>query len=607
MLVYGDPQYEQPLSRALAELAERAACAPRDDLDALRSVLIHAGQIEQAVFDFWADPAAVPSQLAQLIPVCTDSAARAFCHCWTPGAAEWPFSPSGAADALRDIANALSGIILAADPILHIKIPEGFEFYGLFPEQYAFSAVKWAKEYGSLSPQAVVIVGIRSIGTSLSALTKVVLQAKGWRAQRFTVRPGGHPFSRTLQLAPSQVFHAPCAIVVDEGPGLSGSSIASVIWALRRAGSRHVSLFPGHSGEPGSAASEEIRRCWNQTPRYFTSLEEVRWSGLNLQATLAKKSGELVDAGSSAKGLLHAISPAVLEDLSGGQWRGGAFSSNADWPPVAPVFERMKLLWRGPRPLLWKFSGLGAVTQGKKTQIELSRDRLRRLASANWTSEPLAAFRGFLALPWVEGRVVRTQDAPVDGLLRRLADYVACSAEVALSVDDIRNGIQRLSQMLFCNAQEALGSEMAESARCAADAALNAGAGLGYGDGRMAPWEWIRAANGRLWKTDAAGHQLDHTLVGRQSVLWDIAGTIVEWELDSREKSEWLACLRRRALDAPPDALKFYCMAFAAFRLGLLNSACGQNGAADEQGRLKAAAARYASRLKKLIQRPARS
>ena len=70
---------------------------------------------------------------------------------------------------------------------------------------------------------------------------------------RFTVRPRGHPFHRELHLSESLENairrHAESwFLIVDEGPGLSGSSFVSVALKLERLGipSDRIVLFPSH-------------------------------------------------------------------------------------------------------------------------------------------------------------------------------------------------------------------------------------------------------------------------------------------------------------------------------------------------------------------------
>jgi len=156
-------------------------------------------------------------------------------------------------------------------------------------------------------PKRVLVVGIRSIGTTLSAVVEATLMSLGWEVQRLTVRPSGHPFSRKLNIKPPDAHGIKCALIVDEGPGISGSSMASVAEWLGAAGVSDVAFFPGHENGPGTLASAEVRRCWEKTPRYFTPLEELRWDGRSLADELGRRFAQ--EHGSN------------IDDLSSGKWR----------------------------------------------------------------------------------------------------------------------------------------------------------------------------------------------------------------------------------------------------------------------------------------------
>ncbi|HEV2118105.1 MAG TPA: hypothetical protein VGR48_18860, partial [Terriglobales bacterium] len=136
---------------------------------------------------------------------------------------------------LSELIFLLSGI--NPPPQITVSIPEGFAYYALHPLQYADLA-------GALplsSPYAAVI-GIRSIGATLSAVVAAALRRRGINAERITVRPGGHPFDRKMEFTPEerrwladQRVRRADVLVVDEGPGLSGSSFLSVGDALLQA------------------------------------------------------------------------------------------------------------------------------------------------------------------------------------------------------------------------------------------------------------------------------------------------------------------------------------------------------------------------------------
>src|SRR5439155_1648104 len=122
----------------------------------------------------------------------------------------------------------LAAIDCPKNPTLEVKVPEGFAFYALFPEQYCASFVKWIADHCSACPKRAVVAGIRSIGTTLSALGSAALTALGWEAGRITIRPTGHPFQRRVEMKPADLSRTSSALIVDEGPGLSGSSMVAV-------------------------------------------------------------------------------------------------------------------------------------------------------------------------------------------------------------------------------------------------------------------------------------------------------------------------------------------------------------------------------------------
>src|SRR5581483_261183 len=90
---------------------------------------------------------------------------------------------------------------------------------------------------------------------------------------------------------------AHCALVVDEGPGISGSSMAAVAEALVRSGVHDIAFLPGHGGDPGWAASPEIRRRWRETPRYVTPLDSLTWNGRSLKQQFVMETEKLAPGG----------------------------------------------------------------------------------------------------------------------------------------------------------------------------------------------------------------------------------------------------------------------------------------------------------------------
>jgi hypothetical protein len=407
------------------------------------------------------------------------------------------------------------------------------------------------------------------------------LRRLGWDARRFTVRPTGHPYAREVVISPEQTGGAAWALVVDEGPGQSGSSMAAVVRALEAAGMApgRVALLPGHGGEPGGAASPEIRAVWERTPRHVVPRDELRWAGRSLTEVLADETRALLGAPTDA--------PAAVDDLGGGLWRPLLFGADpASWPAAFPAFERPKyrvrLLSDGPA-VLWAFCGLAGVAPGV-TGAERAAARLAERARGGWTVAPLGTALGWLATPWVEGTPLTPADAHAPATLAHVGRYVAAVAGESLSPEEVEAGRARLAEMLYWNVWEGVGEGAAARVRDWSERvaptlrALPAPLRAAYGDGRLAPHEWLRTPGGRLVKTDAAGHDADHTCVGRQPVLWDLGGALVEWgQTGHAANPAALLAGFSHAADMPPDALRWHAAAYAAFRLGQ-SAMCGVPG-----------------------------
>ena len=198
--------------------------------------------------------------------------------------------------------------------VLWATPPEGFVHYGLAPRDYEAPARALAGR-----AEEIVVVGVRTIGTALSAVVAATLRQWGAAAHRYTVRPGGHPFRRTLTLPAPLRDHVREAAprgawccVVDEGPGLSGSTFLAVAEALEAAGAppERVMLMPSHRPDPTRLVAPDAAR---------------RWGRFALEC---------------------AATPPSLEgvDVSGGRWRAALLLPGAPWPAVWPETERRKAL-----------------------------------------------------------------------------------------------------------------------------------------------------------------------------------------------------------------------------------------------------------------------
>ena len=91
--------------------------------------------------------------------------------------------------ALRGRAREVLARIEALRPTLprgavRLRVPEGYAYYALYPETYVAAAEQFSR---GRCPGTAVCLGLRSIGTSLSAAVAAGLEAAGWRG------PGPHP------------------------------------------------------------------------------------------------------------------------------------------------------------------------------------------------------------------------------------------------------------------------------------------------------------------------------------------------------------------------------------------------------------------------------
>ena len=139
---------------------------------------------------------------------------------------------------------------------VRIRTPEGYAFYAVYPQAYAEAAA--SHTWGGRP----LVIGLRSIGTSLAA---VAAAATGGDA--ISIRPAGPPFRREARvserLRQRLAAHAGPFALVDEGPGLSGSSFGCVADLLESLGvaSDRIVFMPSHAGDLGPYA-EAHAQLW---------------------------------------------------------------------------------------------------------------------------------------------------------------------------------------------------------------------------------------------------------------------------------------------------------------------------------------------------------
>jgi len=427
---------------------------------------------------------------------------------------------------------------------VEIKLPEGYAFYALRPEAYGLAAL----HVRLTAPPRVI--GLRSIGSGLACMAAAALGAP----PPFTVRPSGDPFARELRL--SHEYAAALLdgdahyIIVDEGPGMSGSSFGAVADWLEDRGvaSDRIAFLPGHSNPLGHQASERHRQRWCRAQRPVVELDQPRWEPVQQ--------------------LTGAINRTA--DLSGGAWRPLWSAAESDWPAIDATWERRKFLIRTDTgEWLVKFAGLGRIGDQR---LELA----RRLCDAGFGPDIAGLCEGWLVCRWHrDARPTRPtlEELTAYLLLRRSLVAPQPGADLPMLVTMVRRNLPgwydwspdltRLEPRPVCT------------------------------DNRMDAHEWLRLPSGCLLKADGVDHHQAHDLIGCQDIAWDVAGAILELDLGPLD-SEQL----RAALDVAPPLLAFTLVAYAAFRIGAHRlSASTLAHWPEEQRRNLAAAERMEQRL----------
>lgn len=546
MLVYADAKRTadpRALLRALQGHAEQRGV---DGPERLTTLLLEAGELAQGLIDHAWQTSAIDesSPLVERATALVRACADAF-----------------VADDERPI------VLPSFDDLelpgrVSVSLPEGFAFYAVYPQAWA----RLAEPHRHVPTR---VIGIRSIGLTLGA---VVAAAAG--AQRFvSVRPSGHPFDRTLAIGPAlarallERNEGVCYLVVDEGPGRSGSSFASVARWLSDSGVAldRIVFMPSHAGGPGPDASDEVRRIW----------AAVRAQVPGAPPVLERFAGS--------------------EDLSGGAWRSRLYGPHA-WPPANPQQERLKLLSsdHGP-PRLAKFAGLGRYGADKLALAQT-------LANHGWTPKPIAMTDGFLIREWLPHALPLDHPAAaVDraALLRRVGDYIAFRSASLPAEDCPGASVHTLFRMLQRNVEQALGAALRRRFDVFERSLEQLEEGLQpcRTDNRMHRWEWLTTPDGTLLKADALDHHATHDLIGAQDPLWDLVAARYELALDQAQFSA-LRDRVARALgrDWSDTQTRFFSAAYLAFQCGAATLAADVSPKADAL-RLRSEAQRYARAL----------
>lgn len=429
-----------------------------------------------------------------------------------------------------------------------VKRCEGYAYYALYPETY-FEAARGL-------PRDSVVIGLRSIGTGLSALVAAAADVE----TVITVRPSGHPFTRSINAGPrlteriKAAAHRPF-VIVDEGPGLSGSSFGGTADWLEGLGvpRGNIIFMPSHAGDLGGEADPAHRLRWAQADKRvgdFDTLFTGSRAPMPFHHWFRDLTGPLTQA---------------LVELSGGQWASG----RPDIPTSPSREARKYLLTAEAGQFVAKFAGIDDAARAKF-------DRARLLHAAGFTPEPLAMRYGFVLERFVSG--TPTRDVPVTHLIEYLHfrhDRLPAPTHGASLVELLEMTTYNLAK-IAPDAAAALASrwtpERAEALQSAVEPV--------HIDARLHWWEWL-LADGRVVKTDAVDHSAAHDLVGCQDILWDVAGAIVELP-DARANRQALA---DSFAETPTrrELLELMELSYLAFQLGWWSMSGTEMGAARSE------------------------
>jgi hypothetical protein len=457
---------------------------------------------------------------------------------------------------------------------IDVRIPEGYAFYALYPEAY----VEAARRVKLTGPPRVI--GIRSIGTSLAA---VVAAALG--APFATVRPFGDPFDRKIaldaQLEREVLADDAHYIIVDEGPGQSGSSFAAVVDWLRERGVPldRIALLPSHDGPPAPAATQARLHLWREVQRQVGDFGDrwieliARWCGSTI--------GDLDEA---------------PKDISGGAWRRLVSPRADEWPAVVPAWERRKFLLRSSGDtFVAKFAGLGRIGEEKLAIAGT-------LRCEGLVPEPIALAHGFLIQRWYEDA------APVvDGEqpLGEVGRYIGTRARLLPAASGSGATIGELLRMVRRN----ICLEFGEEAALLVDRWESRAADLERRvvrvrtDNKLDRHEWLRTGSGALIKADALDHCQAHDLIGCQDVAWDAVGALIEFDVPQRRSGELIEAIKHwSGSGVDTELLAFYRLAYLAFHLGQARLGASVTTDRSERVRIQRRGDHYASELQDLLE-----
>jgi len=494
------------------------------------------------------------------------------------------FAPCSSLRAAIDALRRMSDL-----PPINCSHCEGFSYYGLHPLDFADLAERIQQE---LRP-VVAVIGIRTAGATLSAIVRASLQhhhqnyhqthLKNHTAtagdqveqvERETVRPEGEPYHRVTRFSEGQsqwigekLRQNADFVIVDEGPGFSGSTFLSVARALLEAGVPHTNIVLMTSRPLNAASGAALVAEWKQF-RSFT-----------------------IDYGTRTP-------PKAQVYIGNGLWRERFYRSHAHWPGSWTLMERSKYI-DSDGSGFQKFEGFGRYGQLCRRHAEI-------LAEAGLSPQLNTFEDGYASYELLIGRPLACTDLTAE-VLSHMAGYCAFRVKnlPAKNIDTIA-----LANMRGWNMSVELGTEISKASRSEpsrSNAFWNEPPVESpvYPDCRMMPHEWLQDPDGRIVKTDSVDHAEGHHLPGPVDIAWDLAGAIIEWRLSPPEVDFFLREYQRQSGENAVKRIPQYLLLYAIFRSAQCRMGAASMAQSHEGAHLQREYRRYAESVKQSLGRKA--
>jgi len=262
-----------------------------------------------------------------------------------------------------------------------------------------------------------------------------------------------------------------------------------------------------------------------------------------------------------ATGMTRRLPAKASTCIGGGEWRRHFVATGEEWPATWPQMERLKYLSTNGRELF--------TFEGHRPYGATVRARNEQMSQAGWAPVYLGQADGFGAHLMPSRRLPRQVDLN-QLLLEHMAQYCAWRARefgvAEIDVGELENMTRVNLERGFGIIPKYLRLPIGRAAIC---------------DNRMAPEHWL-ADDGRILKLDAALHGDDHFFPGPCDIAWDLAGVIVEWELDSPAREFFLTKYQSSSGDYVMSRIEDYELAYAMFRLAWSKTAAASVADTEE-------------------------